>query len=148
MTAVAIPLATVQMLGIRPESDCSDLRGQQPEVPSWPNPDLPFSGENRKNRTFTRGSETGLPRRGRSRREHALAEGPARQSSRWQRYQPPVVVSGGNFNAEDHKRHIEAPLRQGLGDFPFIHLMKLDLGIRVFLAPIDEQAAERLSTGA
>jgi hypothetical protein len=55
------------------------------------------------------------------------------------------VVSSGNFNAEDHKRHIEAPLRQGLGDFPFIHLMKLDLGIRVFLAPIDEQAAERLS---
>jgi hypothetical protein len=32
-----------------------------------------------------------------------------------------------------------------LGDFPFIHLVKLDLDIRVFLAPIDEQAAERLS---
>jgi hypothetical protein len=48
----------------------------------WPNPDLPFSGENRKNRTFTRGSETGLPRRGRSRREHALADGVHRSSPR------------------------------------------------------------------
>src|SRR5271154_2977597 len=70
---------TIANVAYRPTAD---IRTCDQNGRDWPKAARPFSGENRKKRTFTRGSETGLPRRGRSRREHALADGLHRSSPR------------------------------------------------------------------